>query len=291
MESQTFGHQGDSDQDQKAEGQHLDGRMPIDEVTDRPGRNHHHPDGDDDGQDHDLQVLGQADRGDHRVEGEDDIEQQDLHQHPGKARRHPVARMLLGAFQAVVDLEGALDQQEQAAAEQDQVAPGEGVIQDRKKGPGQGHHPDQGEQQGDAGEHRQGQAEDAGSGPLLLGQAGNQDGDEDDVVDAQDDLQGGKGGQRDPGLGLKNPFHGELPVWLRAGECRRCRPWPQAAGSCASGSSESESLCINAPGFKMAEAAFGPLRYTRLTPCTPCVMLTSSQPACPTGASGFNPQQ
>jgi hypothetical protein len=43
---------------------------------------------------------------------------------------------------------------------------------------------------------------------LVFGQAAHQNGNEDDVVDAQDDFQGRQGAEGDPGLGVGKPFHG-----------------------------------------------------------------------------------
>ena len=54
----------------------------------------------------------------------------------------------------------------------------------------------------------------AGALTPLRGQAAHQDRDEDDVVDAEHDLQHGEGQQGDPGLGIGDPFktHGDFSV-------------------------------------------------------------------------------
>ncbi|MNO94906.1 hypothetical protein D3C76_865350 [compost metagenome] len=113
----------------------------------------------------------------------------------------------LGAFQAVVDLHGALEQQEQAAEEEDQVASGNTLAEDMEQVGGQAHHPGDRQQQQDARAHRQRQAEEARFRLLRGGQAGNQDRDEDDVVDAEDDFQGSQGKKGNPDFRASEPFH------------------------------------------------------------------------------------
>jgi hypothetical protein len=75
---ESFADQRDADQQQEAEGQHLHGRMTVDEIADRAGRKEHHHDGDHHGEHHHRQMLSHADSGNHRIEREHDIEQQDL---------------------------------------------------------------------------------------------------------------------------------------------------------------------------------------------------------------------
>ena len=87
------------------------------------GEHHHERDGDDHRRDHDRDLVDHADRGDDRVEREDDVEQHDLHDH----RRNDAAltaaeACALLALELVVDLVGALADQEQAARDQDEVA-------------------------------------------------------------------------------------------------------------------------------------------------------------------------
>ena len=111
------------------------------------------------------------------------------------------------AFQAVVDLHGALEQQEQAAEEEDQVTPGDALAEQVEQVGGQAHDPGDREQQQDPRAHGQGQAEEARLRLLGRRQAPDQDRDEDDVVDAEDDFQGGQGQERDPDFRTGEPFH------------------------------------------------------------------------------------
>ena len=78
---------------------------------------HHHADGEDDGRDHDGQLigLGEADRREHRVEREHDVDDGDLHHDDGEVREHARLALVFGAFERAVDLGDALGEQEQAA--------------------------------------------------------------------------------------------------------------------------------------------------------------------------------
>jgi hypothetical protein len=75
------------------------------------------------------------------------------------------------------------------------------VIQHREYRLGQADDPRQHQQQADAHEHRQEQAEPAGELLLLARQFVDQDGDENDVVDTQDQFQRGQGEKGDPDFG------------------------------------------------------------------------------------------
>src|SRR5690606_5767377 len=173
------------------QGEDLQGGVLVDEVADGAGGQHHHQHGDDDGGDHHRHVLHQAHGGDHRVQGEDDVDDRDLQDDAGEAGLGGAAPRVafLLALDAVPDFQRALEQQEQAAEEQDQVAARDALAHHREQVGGQAHHPGDRQQQQDARAHGQGQADKARPGLLVLGQARNQDGNEDDVVDAQDDFQ------------------------------------------------------------------------------------------------------
>ena len=94
------------------------------------------------------------------------------------------------------------------------------MLQDRKQGAGQTHHPGQGQQQEQPGDHGQRQAQDPRAVALVLGQPAYQDGNEDDVVDTQDDFQGGQGHQGQPGLGAVDPFE-HIGILLMVFGCMR----------------------------------------------------------------------
>ena len=71
-----------------------------------------------------MTLVDHAHRGDHRVEREHDVEHGDLDEDAAVARQAAACRGgLLIAFERAVDLVDAFPEQEQAAADQDQVAP------------------------------------------------------------------------------------------------------------------------------------------------------------------------
>jgi hypothetical protein len=89
------------------------------------GGDQHHQDGDGDGGDHHWDLIDYADVGYDRVKREDHVEEDYLHQDAAEGRPDPGAFVSLLALKVLVYLEGTLAEQEQAAADQDQVAPGE----------------------------------------------------------------------------------------------------------------------------------------------------------------------
>jgi len=91
------------------------------------------------------------------------------------------AQAILAALEHLVDLFRAFPEEKESAADQDQVAAGDLRAGDREKRLGQRHDPGDREQEAEAGQHRQRQADEARARALLLGQAADQDGDEDDV--------------------------------------------------------------------------------------------------------------
>jgi len=59
-------------------------------------------------------------------------------------------------------------------------------------------------------DERQAQAHDARAVALRRGQLVRQDGDENQVIDSQDDLEDDQGKQADPRSGVQQPLHQEL---------------------------------------------------------------------------------
>src|SRR5690606_13891353 len=146
-----------------------------------------------------------------RVQGEDDVDQRDLQDEAHEAGFGGATTFMaaLLAYDAVPDFQGALEQQEQAAEEQDQIASRDTLAPDGEQVIGQAHDPGDREQQQDARTHRQRQAKEARPGLLMLGQTRDQVGDEDDVVDAQNDFQGGQGQVSHPEFWVGEPFQNE----------------------------------------------------------------------------------
>ena len=129
--------------------------------------------------------------------------------------------MLVGALQPFVQLHGALEQQEQAAGEQDQIAAGERLVENSEQRRGQGDQPGDAGQQHQAHDQRQDQANHPR--PVALGgrQLVGEDGDEDQIVDAKDDLQHHQSRQTEPDRGISEPFHDGITLAIQSREGRR----------------------------------------------------------------------
>lgn len=129
-------------------------------------------------------------------------------------------------FEFVVDFFGGFVDEEGAAAEEDEVFPGEaedavggvdggdhvpegGVDGDVEDGLFEAHDPGDGEEEEEAGEHGEAEAEEAAEFAFFAGEAVDEDGDEDDVVDAEDDFEEGEGGECAPGGGVLEPVEFE----------------------------------------------------------------------------------
>jgi hypothetical protein len=106
------------------------------------------------------------------------------------------------------DFVRGLVEQEQAAEQEHQVAPADGLAEHREQIGRQAHHPAEREQEQQARQHREAQPQLAGLVALLGRQAADQDRDEDDVVDAQDDFQGGEHREGDPDVRVEKDVHG-----------------------------------------------------------------------------------
>src|SRR5207245_11768680 len=112
------------------------------------------------------------------------------------------------AFELVVNLTGALPQEEQAPQEENHVPSGERVPEHAEERAREAHDGGQGEQQENARPHGQGEADGAGPSLGVGRQLSGQDRDEDDVVDAEDDLEHREGEEGDAGFGGGEPGHG-----------------------------------------------------------------------------------
>ena len=87
-----------------------------------------------------------------------------------------------------MDLARALDQQEQATGDEDEIAPGEVVTGDAEDRRRQMNHPGDAAQHDDAEDERERQTDAPRHQPLLGRHARHHQRDEDDVVDAEHDL-------------------------------------------------------------------------------------------------------
>ena len=100
----------------------------------------HHRHGGDHRDDRDGHLVGHADRRDDAVEGEHEVEQEDLANGGTEAQRSTggVEEIVVrGRIDVVVDLCSGFPDQEEAASDEDQVAPRERMPEDREHGLGE----------------------------------------------------------------------------------------------------------------------------------------------------------
>src|SRR5687767_9154001 len=114
---------------------------------------------------------------------------------------------MLLAFKTGMNFEGALREQEQPAADQNQVAPGNPLLENREQIRGQSHDPRDRQQQRNAREHRQRQPDRATTRLLILRQPPDKNRNENDVVDPENDLERGQRRKRQPDLRIRQNLH------------------------------------------------------------------------------------
>ncbi len=142
MEAEALRHQAETDHQQEAQAEHHHGRVGVDEAGQRLGGEHHHHHGDGHGGHHHAEVFHHADGGDDGVQREDRIQHQNLGDHHAKAGVGADRAIIVGlGLQPLVQLGGGLEQQEDTAPHQDEIATGEGVIPDMQNGGGEGDQP------------------------------------------------------------------------------------------------------------------------------------------------------
>ncbi len=103
---------------------------------------------------------------------------------------------------AVMNFVSAFGQQKKPANEKYKVSPGDLMLQNREQTGRQAHDPCNGQQQCDTGNHCEAESHNAAFAALRFRQAACNDGDEDNIVDAEHDFQCGKRCQGNPGLRL-----------------------------------------------------------------------------------------
>jgi hypothetical protein len=102
---------------------------------------------------------------------------------------------------------GGLPDQKQPASQEDEAPPGHLEAPQTEEWSRQAHDPGDGEEKQDPDPQGQRQSEPAGQRLLRRGQPGRQNGEEDDVVDAEHDLHHGQGRERDEGVGGEEIGH------------------------------------------------------------------------------------
>jgi len=106
------------------------------------------------------------------------------------------------AFEAFVDFARAFRDQEETACDENQVAAGERVPEQMEERSGQANDLGERGEQRDAREHGASQADATGAPLLLPREFARQDGNENDVVDAEDDLEHRQRQQAEPRFGI-----------------------------------------------------------------------------------------
>ena len=202
------GHQHHSDQQEEAERQHLHARVPVDECRDASRERQHDPDRDNHRDHHHGNVLRHPDRRNHGVEREHDIEGENLDE--DDSERSTAGRsfsLLVHDLEILVNLACRFRDEKETATQQDEIASGESLAEDREQGIGEAHDPGDREQQSKPENERQRKPESSRrrlpAGRQLVGQDRN----EDHVVDAEYDLHRGQRYQAEPGRGLGKQFH------------------------------------------------------------------------------------
>ena len=208
MEAEAVGDERHADHQQEAERQHDDRRVLLDKARQRIDGHHHHGHGDDDRDIHDRDLVGHADRGDDRIDREHQIEQQDLEDRPGdRDFERPADHVLLGIVRIyrMVDFLGCLPDEEQAAGDQDEIAPGEAVIEEFEDRICQVYDVGHRRQKQQPHHQRAADAETARGGALLFWQLVGENGNKDEVVDAEHDLEHDERQHGDPRRWIVNP--------------------------------------------------------------------------------------
>src|SRR5215475_10852466 len=106
---------------------------------------------------------------------------------------------------------GALGDQEKPADYEDEIPPGNLLVKNGKKRGSETDHPSNRKKQGNAHYHRQAQAEKAGSGLLRGRQFACKNGDEDNVIYAENDFQSEQRCKSHPSVWIHKPIHDFYP--------------------------------------------------------------------------------
>lgn len=182
--------------------------MAVDEVRERTARDNHHDHGNDDGAHHHVQIVDHADRGDDGIKRKHRVKQQYLSDDDPEARLP--AAVLFGVRQrleTLMQLGRRLEEQEQAAAQEDQIPERERMPPYGKDRIREGHEPRHDGKKAET--HRERKPEAHVKGLVLLGRRElfGDDGDEDEIVDPENDFKNDEREKTDPDGRIKQKFH------------------------------------------------------------------------------------
>jgi len=158
--------------------------------------------------------LRQPNGRDHGVDAEDKVEDDDLRDHDGERARRRLATLLLIflTFELAVQFCGGLCDQEEAASEHDHVTPCDAMREQDQEWFRKRCHVDGTEEKDDAKDHCKRQSDCSCALRLLWRKFSYKDRNEDDVVDAKDDLEDGKRQQGNNAFGGEDVRHTEEVV-------------------------------------------------------------------------------
>src|SRR5690606_30209309 len=140
---------------------------------------------------------------------------------------------LVLALQPLMQLHRALGEQEDTAANQDQVSAREGELTDAEQRLGERNNPRDREKQSDPHHQRERQADHARLVALMRWQLVREDRNKDEVVDAENDLKDDKGPKTDPDIRIRKKFHDDSYKFSRAAERKRPRAESPRPSRCA----------------------------------------------------------
>jgi hypothetical protein len=207
VKTEAVHDQHEPDHQQEAEAQDDERRARGDEGSQRLACDEHRQDCDHDSGNHHVQLVHHSDRRDDRIDRKHRIDDHDL-RHDRPEAGVPCHRLVVRVrLDALVDLGGCLDEEEKSAADEDQIAPGELESPHAEQRLLERDHPADARQECQAHHQGEGQAEDAGTVALPRRQPVGEDGDEDQVVDAKNELERDQREETDPDGRVRNPFH------------------------------------------------------------------------------------
>src|SRR3954469_14192751 len=148
--------------------------------------------------DHDRQLVHHPDGSDYRIERKHNVEDEDLGDNATERRATPRVRLMIVAFEPTVHLVCALRDEEQAAGNQNEISARNATAEDGEQWRRQPHDPADRQQEQKSRDECEGQSNDTSSLALSSRKLAGENRDENDVVDAKDDLQQEKRAERKP---------------------------------------------------------------------------------------------
>src|SRR5687767_4490580 len=167
--------------------------MAIDEVADLVDEYQHDQHGDDNGGNHHFNLLNHAHGRDDGIEREHNIEQHDLNNDAAKRRNHLLGHLAIFTLQLLVNFKGTFAQQEQTSQNENQILARDRQLDGKHRTlpewPVESDHPGQAAQENDTRDQGQREAEPARSLLLFDRQFAAENRDEDDIVNAENNLE------------------------------------------------------------------------------------------------------